>query len=76
MATMATEANTVQVRLELKVGSEPISGCIAAPAVAARDFWGWLELISALEDVRSGTAGPPPEQQSESSDKVPGGGGT
>jgi hypothetical protein len=46
-----------QVRLEIDVDSDPITGTVCAADGDSRPFSGWIELVSAIEDVRSNAGG-------------------
>jgi hypothetical protein len=43
----------VRVTLDLGRGAEPIQGRAAGPGGFAREFFGWLELTSILEQIRA-----------------------
>jgi hypothetical protein len=41
------------VHLEIDVDSDPITGTVCATEGDSRPFSGWIELVSAIEEVRS-----------------------
>jgi len=43
----------VHVDLELDVNAEPIRGAVRVGSAPAREFSGWIALISALESLRA-----------------------
>jgi hypothetical protein len=50
------EAGSLQLALELDLGTEPIAGRLRLPDGSSRGFVGWLELTQALEDaIKSAT---------------------
>jgi hypothetical protein len=46
------ERATATVVLELNLGAEPMSGSLTEADGPARNFEGWLELVSMLESIR------------------------
>jgi hypothetical protein len=47
----------LSISLELEAGAEPIRGSVRGPGSEARPFWGWLQLIQAIEDVITNSQG-------------------
>jgi hypothetical protein len=43
----------VRLVLDVEPDSEPISGFLEADGEAGHQFWGWLELLAAIEAARS-----------------------
>ena len=44
-------ASQLRLKLELEVGATPLRGSLTRAGCKARPFWGWLELIQAIEDA-------------------------
>jgi hypothetical protein len=44
-----------RITLELVGGADPIQGCIEHVDGSRQPFWGWLELIEALQRVANAT---------------------
>ena len=42
-------ANSLRITLELEAGADPIRGLIEHADGSRRPFWGWLELIEAMQ---------------------------
>jgi hypothetical protein len=49
----AADTPRVQISLELERGDHPISGTLHTGREGTREFTGWLELISLLEQLRA-----------------------
>jgi hypothetical protein len=47
-------AKTSHITLELETGADPIRGSIDHPDGSSQRFWGWLELIEALQRAANG----------------------
>jgi hypothetical protein len=41
----------LRITLELQAGAEPPRGSVHRPEHQPRSFWGWLQLIQAIEDA-------------------------
>ena len=51
LAQMSGDAPHLHVELDLEPAGDPIRGSLRDPAGNRRQFWGWLELIQALENA-------------------------
>jgi hypothetical protein len=49
---------TRHLELSIEVDSDPISGSVSNGAHGSRPFSGWIELVGAIEAVRSPVAAP------------------
>jgi hypothetical protein len=64
LVRIVAPVDAIQVRIDFYRGSDPIAGTIQAPSLPRRSFWGWMDLISALEVIaaidadQSGSRGP------------------
>lgn len=52
-----------RITLELWAEAEPLRGSLQEPGCQPRPFWGWLQLIQAIEDAISTTSGGSHEDQ-------------
>jgi hypothetical protein len=50
-ASMAQSPRSTALRLDLQPGTHPIRGCVEHADGRRQPFWGWLELIEALQGV-------------------------
>ena len=50
--------NNTRITLELKAGADPIRGTIEHADGMRQPFWGWMQLIQAIEDAITNPAGP------------------
>jgi hypothetical protein len=48
---------TVELTMELEVGSDPIRGTTRVAGGERREFWGWLELAEIVQHVADGGRG-------------------
>jgi hypothetical protein len=55
---------TRSLRVEVKPGSEPISGRLIGPGGTATKFRGWIQLVAALQEASS--SGEPHQTEEES----------
>ena len=55
------KGKTAYLHLAIETGSEPIAGSLNGPDDQPRKFSGWIELVEAIEQIRSnsGTAAKP-----------------
>jgi hypothetical protein len=49
------EGKTAHLHLAIETGSEPIAGSLKGPDEEPRKFSGWIELVEAIEQIRSTT---------------------
>jgi hypothetical protein len=54
---MSDVGTRVAVQLDIVVDSDPIEGSVTVGDRAPREFYTWLELISALDEARATTRG-------------------
>ena len=47
----------LRITLELQAGAEPLRGSLHKPGGQPRPFWGWLQLIQAIEDAITQSGG-------------------
>ncbi|MBA2283146.1 MAG: hypothetical protein H0W25_18205 [Acidimicrobiia bacterium] len=47
--------DAVEVRVRMRAGTGPMEGSIESAADGERPFGGWMELMAALDGLRSGT---------------------
>ena len=47
------EGKTAYLHLAIETGSEPIAGSLNGPDDRPRKFSGWIELVEAIERIRS-----------------------
>jgi hypothetical protein len=47
----------LRITLELQAGGEPPRGSVQRPGGEPRPFWGWLQLIQAIEDAMTNAQG-------------------
>jgi hypothetical protein len=47
------QTGSVQLRLTIDLGSDPISGSVEVAEHAPMLFRGWIDLVSAIEDARA-----------------------
>ncbi len=54
----------LHITLDLESGADPLRGTLETSDVPSRAFWGWLQLIQAIEDairIPETQTNPPPE---------------
>lgn len=60
----------LRVTLELLVGAEPPRGSVHRPGARSRPFWGWLQLIQAIEDAITNSSGGLHEDHDSQTDRT------
>jgi hypothetical protein len=46
-----TSDDAVDITVTLEVGSDPVRGTALLPGGEQRGFWGWMELVTIVQDV-------------------------
>jgi hypothetical protein len=54
------EGKNAQLHLTIETGSEPIAGSLNGPDTEPRRFSGWIELVEAIERIRSSSGSEAP----------------
>jgi hypothetical protein len=52
------EGKTAHLHLAIETGSEPIAGSLTPSDDEPRRFSGWIELVEAIEQIRSSNGSP------------------
>ncbi len=59
MTSPRGDVELVEIRMQVEVGSEPISGTLSIPGGEASAFIGWIALVTVLEDAVRAAASQP-----------------